>query len=251
VRKAGIIGCGVIGTVIARAVERGIVECDELILYDYNMEKAEKLQESLHFPVTVVKSLEELIKLKPLVIVEAASQQAVKDYINKILAENIELIVMSVGALLDLNVKSKKIHIPSGAIGGLDAISSAALAGVDKVILTSRKNPKALEIDNQEEKIVYQGTAEEAVRLFPRGMNVAATLALTTQPEKVEVKIISEPKVDRNVHEIKIKWKHGDIFLKFENDPHPENPKTSALAAWSAINLLKQTLEKAHNKNMT
>ena len=250
-RKVGIIGCGAIGTVIAKAVERGTVECDELVLYDYNMEKAEKLKKSLHFPVTVVKSLEELIKLKPLVIVEAASQQAVRDYIKKILAENIELIVMSVGALLDLDVKSKKIHIPSGAVGGLDAISSAALAGVDEIVLTSRKNPKALEMDNQEEKTVYEGTAEEAVRLFPRGMNVAAALALTTQPEKVKVKIISDPKVHRNVHEIKIKWTHGDMFLKFANDAYPENPKTSALAAWSAINLLKQTLETVRNKNMT
>lgn len=250
-RKVGIIGCGAIGTVIARAVERGIVECAELILYDRNMEKAENLKKSLHVPVKVVKNLEEMIKLKPLVIVEAASQQAVKDYINKILAENIELIVMSVGALLDLDVKSEKIHMPSGAIGGLDAVSSAALAGVDEVILTSRKNPRALEMDNQEEKIVYEGTAEEAVRLFPRGMNVAATLALTTQPEKVKVKIISDPKVHRNVHEIKIKWKHGNMVLKFANDPHPENPKTSALAAWSAINLLKQTLETVYNKNMT
>jgi len=244
VRKVGIIGCGAIGTVIARAVERGIVECDELILYDRNMEKAEKLKKALHVPVTVVKSLEELIKLKPLVIVEAASQQAVRDYINKILAENIELIVLSVGALLDLDVKSKNVHIPSGAIGGLDAISSAALAGVVEVVLTSRKNPRALDMDNREEKIVYEGTAEEAVRLFPKGMNIAAALALAVQPEKVKVKVISDPKADRNVHEIKIKWKHGDMFLKFANDTHPENPKTSALAAWSAINLLKETLAK-------
>jgi len=244
VRKVGIIGCGAIGTVIARAVERGIVECDELILYDRNMEKAEKLKKALHVPVTIVKSLEELIKLKPLVIVEAASQQAVRDYINKILAENIELIVLSVGALLDLDVKSKNVHIPSGAIGGLDAISSAALAGVVEVVLTSRKNPRALDMDNREEKIVYEGTAEEAVRLFPKGMNIAAALALAVQPEKVKVKVISDPKADRNVHEIKIKWKHGDMFLKFANDTHPENPKTSALAAWSAINLLKETLAK-------
>jgi aspartate dehydrogenase len=251
VRKVGIIGCGAIGTVIARAIERKTVECDELILYDRNIAKAEKLKSSLQIPITVVKSLEEMIELNPAVIVEAASQQAVRDYINRILAENTELIVMSVGALLDLNVKSKKIHIPSGAIGGLDAVSSAALAGVEEVILTSRKNPKALEMDNQKEKLVYEGTAEEAVRLFPREMNVAATLALATQPEKVRVKIISDPKVHRNIHEIRIKWKHGDIFLKFANDPHPENPKTSALAAWSAINLLKQTLETVHNQNMT
>ena len=241
-RKVGVIGCGAIGTLIARAIERGIVECDELVLYDRNMEKAAKLKESLHVPVTVVGSLEGMIKLKPSVIVEAASQQAVRDYINRILAENIELIVMSVGALLDLNVKNKKVHIPSGAIGGLDAISSAALAGIDEVILTTRKNPRALKMDNREENLVYEGAAEEAVRLFPREMNVAATLALTVQPEKVKVKVISDPKVDRNVHEIIVKWKLGEIFLKFANDPHPENPKTSALAGWSAIRLLKETL---------
>ena len=151
---------------------------------------------------------------------------------------------MSVGALLDLNVRSNKIHIPSGAIGGLDAISSAELAGVEEVILTTRKNPRALEMDNREEKLVYEGTAEEAVRLFPRGMNVAATLALTTQPEKVKVRVISDPKVDRNVHEIKLRWKHGEMLLEFANDPHPENPRTSALAAWSAIDLLKEILHR-------
>ena len=50
---------------------------------------------------------------------------------------------MSTGALLDLNVDLGRVHVPSGAIGGLDALSSAALAGIDEVILTSRKNPKA------------------------------------------------------------------------------------------------------------
>lgn len=247
-RKVGIIGCGAIGTIVSGAVEKGLVKCGELILYDRNIERAEKLRSSLHVPITVVKSLDEMIKLEPAVIVEAASQQAVRDYIDRILAENIELIVMSVGALLDLNIKSKKIHIPSGAIGGVDAISSAALAGVNQVILITRKNPRALDMDNREEKLVYEGTAEEAVRLFPREMNVAATLALTVQPEKVKVKIVSDPKVDRNVHEIKIKWKHGDMLLKFSNDPHPENPKTSALAAWSAIELLRATLDKVFEK---
>jgi aspartate dehydrogenase len=249
VRKVGIIGCGAIGTIVSGAVEKGLVKCGELILYDCNIERAEKLRSSLHVPVTVVKSLDEMIRLKPAVIVEAASQQAVRDYTDRILAENIELIVMSVGALLDLNIKSNKIHVPSGAIGGVDAISSAVLAGIGEVILTTRKNPRALDMDNREEKLVYKGTAEEAVRLFPREMNVAATLALTVQPEKVKVKIVSDPKVDRNVHEIKIKWKHGDMLLRFSNDPHPENPKTSALAAWSAIKLLKETLDKVCEKH--
>ena len=244
-KAVGIIGCGAIATIIAEAVQRRIVECDELILYDYNIEKAEKLKKSLQFPVTVVHGLEEMLKRKPTVIVEAASQKAVKDYLYKILAENVDLIVMSVGALLDLNVKSSRVHLPSGAIGGLDAVASAALAGIDEVLLTSRKNPYALEMENKVEKIVYEGTAEEAVRRFPREMNVAATLALTVRPAKVKVQVISDPEVRRNVHEIKIEWKHGSMFMKFANDPHPENPRTSALAAWSAIKLLREVLEKS------
>lgn len=243
-KTVGIIGCGAIGTLIAKAVEKGIVTCDKLILYDLDEAKAEKLRKSLRAPTLVVGSLDEMIHLKPTVIVEAASQQAAREYAGKIVDSNIELIIMSVGALLGSGMKSSKIHIPSGAIGGLDAISSADLAGVDEVVLTTRKSPKTLDMNNEEEKLVYSGGPKEAVRRFPREMNVAATLALTVQPEKVKVKVISDPTVDRNVHEIKVKWKHGDMFLRFSNEPHPENPKTSALAAWSAIKLLKQVLEK-------
>jgi aspartate dehydrogenase len=205
--------------------------------------KAEKLKETLHVPAAVAESLDELIKLKPTVMVEAASQQAARDIIPKAISGNVELIVMSVGALLGMNVRSSKIHISSGAIGGLDAISSADLAGVDEVVLTTRKNPRVLDLDNQAEKLVYEGGAEEAARRFPREMNVAATLALTVEPEKVRVQVISDPKVQKNVHEIRVKWKYGDMFLRFSNDPHPENPKTSALSAWSAIRLLKEILQ--------
>ncbi len=117
---------------------------------------------------------------KPMVIVEAASQQAVKDYIAKIVASGTELIVMSTGALLDLDVNLSRVHVPSGAIGGLDALASAALAGIDEVTLTSRKNPKALGVYNKARKSHYEGYAEEAARKFPREMNVAATLGVNS-----------------------------------------------------------------------
>jgi len=243
IRKVGIIGCGAIGTLIAEAVERRLVMCDELILYDYELEKAEKLRSSLHFPTTVVLNLDEMLRLKPKVIVEAASQQAAREYVSRIVGEGVNLIVMSSGALLGLNVQSNKVHVPSGAIGGLDALSSAALAGIDEVVLTSRKNPKAFDMTNKEARIVYEGSAEEAARLFPREMNVAATLALTVKPARVRVQVLSDPTVHRNMHEIQVKWRFGEMFLRFANDPHPQNPRTSALAAWSATRLLKTLLE--------
>jgi len=241
-KKVGIIGCGAIATLIAEAVERQLVVCDELVLYDQDEKKAEALKVSLSFPVTVVAGIEEMLRLKPKVIVEAASQQAAREYVGLIVAEGIDLIVMSTGALLGLNVQSSKVHVPSGAIGGLDALSSAALAGIDEVVLTSRKNPRALELNNKEATLVYEGTAEEAARLYPREMNVAATLALTVKPAKVRVQVVSDPEVQRNTHEFQVKWRFGEMFLLFANDPHPENPRTSALAAWSAIRLLQTLL---------
>jgi aspartate dehydrogenase len=243
-KRVGVIGCGAIGVIIAKAVERRTLACDELVLYDYDLEKAEKLKSQLHFPARVVLSLAEMLKLKPMVIVEAASQQAARDYVGKIVAEDIDVIVMSTGALLGLNLQSKRVHVPSGAIGGLDALSAAALAGVDEVVLTSRKNPKSLDVDYEVETIVYEGDAEEAARRFPREMNVAATIALTVKPTRVKVRVVSDPLIHRNTHEFHVKWRFGEMFLRFANDPHPENPRTSALAAWSAIRLLQKLLEK-------
>jgi aspartate dehydrogenase len=242
-KTVGLIGCGAIGTVLAEAIERKLVVCNELILFDFDIQKAEQLKKSLNFPTTIVSSFDELINRKPNVIVEAASQQAAKDYVPCIISEGIELIVMSTGALLDLNVDLNKVHIPPGAIGGLDAISSAALTGDLEVTLTTRKNPKALETTDKKPKIIYEGYAEDAARKFPREMNVAATLALTVKPFKVKVQVISDPNMKRNTHEIVVQWKYGEMYLKFANDPHPDNPRTSALAAWSAIQLLKKLLK--------
>jgi aspartate dehydrogenase len=243
-KRVGLIGCGAIGTVLAEAIEREIVVCDELVVFDVDTKKAEKLRDSLKFPVRIMPSIEDLLDSKPMIVVEAASQQAVREYYKKIFAANIDFIVMSTGALLDLNIQDPKLHFPSGAIGGLDALSPAALAGINEVTLTSRKNPNALGKTNHEEVIVYEGYAEEAAKQFPREMNVAATLALTVKPTKVKVQVISDPTVTRNTHEIQVKWRYGEMIMRFANDPHPNNPHTSALAAWSAINLLKSQLEK-------
>ena len=44
--KVGLIGCGAIGTVLAEAIERKLVVCDELVVYDFDASKAQKLKSS-------------------------------------------------------------------------------------------------------------------------------------------------------------------------------------------------------------
>ncbi len=219
-----------------------MIKCEKVFLYDSSNSKAESLAESVGSKAITVKSIRKMMQLRPNIIVEAASQQAAREYLPIILKKNIDVVVMSVGALLDMKINSPKLHVPSGAIGGLDAISSADLAGVTQVTLTTRKNPRALEMNNTNQELVYEGNAEEAVKRFPREMNVAATLALTVPHGKIKVRVISDPSVERNVHEIQVRWKHGEMVLKFANDSHPANPGTSALAAWSAIKLLRDLL---------
>jgi aspartate dehydrogenase len=242
-KKVGLIGCGAIGTVLAEAIDRKIVVCDELIVYDVAVEQAIKLNDRLKGPVSIVPSVDALLEAEPAVIVEAAGQGAVHEYYDKLVASGAELIFMSTGALLDHDVSNPRVHFPAGAIGGLDAIAAAANAGIDEVLLTTRKSPKALGKQVAEETVTFEGDAEEAARRFPREMNVAATLALTVKPAKVRVKVVVDPKTVRNTHEIAVKWRYGDMMLRFANMPHPDNPHTSALAAWAAIRLLQTLLK--------
>jgi aspartate dehydrogenase len=242
-KKVGLIGAGAIGTVLAEAIERKLVVCDELVIFDMDASQAQKLKEKLKFPVKIAASADELLAAKPKVVVEAAGQAAVHQYYEKLVASKAELIFMSTGALLDRNIDSPQVHFPAGAIGGLDAIAAAANAGIDEITLTTRKSPRALGKHITEETVTFEGYAEEAARQFPREMNVAATLALTVKPAKVKVKVVVDPATTRNTHEIYVKWRYGEMQLRFENQPHPDNPHTSALAAWAAIRLLQTLLQ--------
>ena len=242
-KKVGLIGCGAIGTVLAEAIDRKLVVCDELVIYDIAVEQSIKLKNHLKFPVKIVASIGELLDAKPSVIVEAAGQSAVHQYYDQLVTSGAEIIFMSTGALLDHDTENPHVHFPAGAIGGLDAISAAANAGITEITLTTYKNPEALGREINEPTVTFEGDAEDAARQFPREMNVAATLALTIKPVKVHVKVVANPSFRRNTHEIHVKWRYGEMNMQFANMSHPDNPHTSALAAWAAIRLLQTLLQ--------
>ena len=55
------IGCGAIGTVLAEAIERKLVVCDELVVFDVDAAKAQKLKDTLDFPVKIVANVDQLL----------------------------------------------------------------------------------------------------------------------------------------------------------------------------------------------
>jgi len=206
--------------------------------------------------------IEELIGSVDLVI-ESASQNAVRFIVPQALKAGCDVMVLSVGALADNELRETlfglakqhkcRLYFPSGAVVGIDGINSACAAGVSSVTLTTKKPPTGLmgapyitehgiELEKLEEAtVLFEGPASEAVKAFPANVNVAATISLAGIGfERTMVRVIADPSLSRNVHEIAVEGEFGKFCTRVENLPSPENPKTSYLAALSAISTLKK-----------
>ena len=102
-----------------------------------------------------------------------------------------------------------------------------------------------MDLEGNEEKVLFEGKASEAVNKFPKNINVSSTLSLASGID-VDVKIIADPKIDKNTHEIHLKGSFGELITRTANVRSPDNPKTSMLAAFSAaclLNKLSKTIQ--------
>ena len=57
-----------------------------------------------------------------------------------------------------------KIHLPSGAVVGLDGIKAVAKFGLKEVNLVTRKSPKSLGKEIDSEEVLFDGKASDAVQ---------------------------------------------------------------------------------------
>ncbi|MBL7156951.1 MAG: aspartate dehydrogenase [Candidatus Omnitrophica bacterium] len=260
--KVGIIGCGAIGSEIASACATLLKNNIELVaLYDIDKEKSESLSRLVKKDVAT--DSEEALFGKSELIIEAASSRISREVVKKAVEKSKDIMVMSVGGLIEsenlleeARIKNIKVYFPSGAICGIDALKSAKISKIDKVTLTTKKPPKGLEgapyleeknIDInsiRDEKVIFKGNALEAVKGFPKNVNVASLLSLAGIGAKnTTVEIVTSPKFTKNTHEIEIVGDFGRITTRTENVPFEKNPKTSKLAALSAIATLKGIVE--------
>ncbi|WP_414470481.1 aspartate dehydrogenase [Methanobacterium sp. ACI-7] len=247
--KVGIIGCGAIANIMTNFAVEGKLGIDLKYFYDRDIERAENL--ALQVDGTVILDIEDMLDKVDLVV-EAASPQSVYEIVPTILENGINVLIMSIGALMDLKLKERleniaaskgaKIYAPSGAIVGLDGIKAASIGKIREASLVTRKPPKSLGIKADGETILYEGKASDAVKEFPTNINVAAALSLACGQD-VNVKIIADPSVDRNMHEVHVIGDSGEFKTITQNIRCSMNPKTSVLAAYSAIKLLKSLNE--------
>lgn len=267
-RRIGIIGCGTIGTELALAIDKSHVKNAVIVfLFDSITNASLDLRDKLfkNYP-SVFSKFSQLISSSPFkeadIIVEAASQAAVKTFAKKIVSSNKSLMIMSTGALSDAHLLKElyntvvkhdsHIYFPTGAIAGIDALCSVK-QHLDFVMLTTTKNPKSLagapffDLTNikpetiRKRKLLYNGNASNAIKMFPTNINVAVLLSLAgVGTEKTRVRVIADPNIDRNEHEIIARGKFGEILIVVGNVPSPSNPKTSYLASLSAIECLRR-----------
>lgn len=203
-----------------------------------------------------------LLEHKPFVLVEAASQDALLAYGVRALEAGAHLMAMSIGALTDPDFASellgaarraeRRVVIPSGAIGGLDALLAARQGALREVSLVTTKPPRALagapffidhpiDLDRIEAATtLFEGSVADATRLFPANLNVASALSLAIGAgAAVRVRIVADPSATQNVHEVSARGDFGEISLRFANQPS-SNPRTSLLAVYAAVAALRQ-----------
>ena len=261
--KVGLLGCGTIGFALAEFIQKELATVVRLVaLHDHHPDHIQNLKKQFKLKISE-KSVSQMIETADFLI-EAASVGLAKELIPAALKKNKSLLILSVGALseirgLDEILKKSKgsLWIPSGAVAGIDGLLAAKEAGLKSVLLKTSKPPKGLMgalyfekkgfpvLKGTQEKCVFKGSAKQAIKAFPKNVNVAAILSLAGLGfQKTQVEVWTSKKYKKNTHEVFVEAKSGKLHFKIENEPSKANPKTSALAFYSAQATLRKALSR-------
>jgi aspartate dehydrogenase len=252
-RRVGVIGHGAIGSVVARSLAEG---------FDPSLVLAGVVADLPGVPAEVaVRDVGELIERSD-IVVEAASHGAVQAYGARVLEAGVDLLVVSVGALVDDDLRQRlvaaagdraRLLVSSGAIGGLDLLRAAAALGpLDAVTMTSTKPAANVIAPWMDDDLVaalrqatgpvtaFEGSARDAARAFPASANVAATLGLSTLGlDAVRVRVLGDPAATTVRHVIEASGPTGRYEVGITNVPSPLNSKTSAVTPGAVLRALR------------
>jgi len=225
--------------------------------------RAKTVQKALGAKVAVVESLKALLKTKPDIVVEAASQDAVRDFGETVLKKGIDLMVIATGAYGDPKLFKKhiaaaekggaRLRLPSGAIAGLDGLLAMRAGTLTQVKYTSIKPPHAwngtpaeTDFDLPSIKtrtVIFKGKPADAGRLYPKNANLAVTVALCGLGlDRTEIELVADPTLPAgtNASRLEVEGDSGSLVIERKGLAMPDNPKTGVLTALSmADDLMK------------
>jgi aspartate dehydrogenase len=256
--KFALIGCGAIGTALL-----DIMSDDDQLAVAAIVVPAESAQAARATAARIAPKAQ-VVQTVPAqgidLVVEAAGHAAIEQHVLPALERGIPAIVASVGALSAEGLPERleaaareggtQVHLIAGAIGAVDALAAARIGGLQTVRYTGRKPPRAWTGTPAEqacrldaltsETVIFEGSARDAARLYPKNANVAATVSLAGLGlDLTTVRLIADPSVSENVHQVEAEGAFGRFDLVMRNQPLAANPKTSALTVYSAVRALR------------
>ena len=248
-----LIGYGAIGQAICRRLQgSALVQVTHVVVRG---QRVAEVQAQLAGGIRAVSEVPAGTKL----VLECAGHEALVAHVLGALAGGTECAVMSVGALAEAGLPEKladaagrggtQVHLLAGAIGGIDALAAARQAGMTEVTYTGRKPPLGWKGSTAESvvelasltkaAVIFEGSAREAATLYPKNANVAATVSLASLGlDATRVRLIADPAVSENIHEIMARGEFGEMNVTMRGKPLADNPKTSALTVLSALRFL-------------
>lgn len=260
--RVALLGGGTIAGLVLRHSRSGAIPGVEFVAVAGRSAASRGARLAAEFGIPFVVGRDPLLATRPQAVLEAASHAAVREHLVALLQAGVGVVVLSAGALADDALRQAAeaaaqrsgalFHVPSGGIGGLDALKTALLAGVDEVSIQVAKPPAAwrgipyvesLGIDLDSLKgptTLFEGPAREGVPHFPQNVNIAAVLSLGgVGMDRTRLKVLADPGLTLNTHTIRVAGNCGRMTVVLENVPAPENPKTSWLACYSALEALR------------
>jgi aspartate dehydrogenase len=256
--RVGIFGLGTIGKTLAKAIDAGM---PGLVLGGATARDTGKAQLWADQELTTslpILSVDELARACDIVI-ETAPARLLPEIARPVLSAGKKLVVLSVGALLELpelaglaEQHGGQILVPTGALLGLDAVTAAAEGEIHSVTMVTRKPVEGLLgapfLEEQGINImgitqplqIFNGTAREAAKGFPANLNVAVALSLAgIGPDETKLEIWADPGITRNTHTISVDSDSASFTMTIQNIP-TDNPKTGRITALSVQALLRK-----------
>ncbi|MUV36875.1 Aspartate dehydrogenase [Lentibacillus sp. JNUCC-1] len=249
----GVVGAGAIARFLLKEINQNGTDLMQIkSVFVRDLGKYQNYEQA--YGVKLYDELDAFLDSEIDIVVEAANVEAVQVLFPKIITKK-DIMLISIGALAEGNFLQemaelaktyrRTIHLPSGAIGGLDLLQNAHATGeVTEVTLTTRKPAHTLISEEMAHaQVVFEGNASEAIEQYPKNINVSIILSIAgLGVDATNVTIIADPAIENNIHTIDIKGEFGEARFSVTNHPLKENPKTSHLAAMSILGTLQRVL---------